>query len=286
MKPYLAAILLLVAGLWKFDFSPLLHTHPPRACSADGALCIEVLVPWFATSVEFVADSRVPGDVTLDVEAFLTASDVPDRSASAVLEGPGRKVVLKAARTRDTVFWPPRVQFHYQRGDRNASHDPSLPYSIPFEKGFSVLVTQAFFGKFSHKDAQAYAVDFLVPEGTPVHAAREGVVTEIVQDFTEHGLDPSFGPKANFIRVQHPDHSSGLYLHLRPQGAAVRLGQELADGDLLGYSGFTGYATEPHLHFEVKRPKSGRASETLPFSFRVGDSAYARQLQEGERVSR
>ncbi len=49
--------------------------------------------------------------------------------------------------------------------------------SLPYASGKSYRVIQGFDSRFSHSGVEQFAVDFRMAEGTPVHAAREGVVT-------------------------------------------------------------------------------------------------------------
>jgi murein DD-endopeptidase MepM/ murein hydrolase activator NlpD len=85
--------------------------------------------------------------------------------------------------------------------------------------------------------------DFGVPSGTAVHAAREGTVIESYYN-TAYG---------NRVVVDH-GYVNGVYLvttynHLTR--STVHKGEKLDRGEVLGYSGSTGYSTGPHLHFET-----------------------------------
>ncbi len=223
----------------------------------------------------------------MQAEVFSRDRDISDGDPIvAVVDGPSQKILRSVPKSSNTRIWPPRVRFYYTVGDREAKHDENFPYRIPFERGKSVPVAQGFFGKSTHKGDRAYAIDFLVPEGTEVHAARDGVVVEVVQHFNEGGTDPSFGPKANFIKVQHSDRTVGAYLHLRENGVLVHLGQKIQEGDLIGYSGNTGLSYAPHLHFEVMRPKNGIDVISMPFQFQLGETAKLVELREGVSYQR
>ena len=57
-----------------------------------------------------------------------------------------------------------------------------------------------------------YAVDFVMPIGTNVFAARAGVVIEVASDFFENGTDVRVdGPRANVVRMLHDDGTMSLY---------------------------------------------------------------------------
>ncbi|PSD25461.1 hypothetical protein C7E18_21425, partial [Stenotrophomonas maltophilia] len=75
------------------------------------------------------------------------------------------------------------------------------------------------------------AVDFALPEGTLVLAAREGTVMQIQDGFRGNGQDRERdGARANFIRVLHSDGSMALYGHLQAGGMRVRRGQAVGAG--------------------------------------------------------
>ena len=123
-------------------------------------------------------------------------------------------------------------------------------YELPFEKGTKHRIVQGYGGLFSHRHIAA--LDFDMPEGTPVCAAREGVIYSYKDDSDESGIFPSYAKKANYIVIKHSDGSFGCYWHLKKDGAVVKQGP-VARGQLIGYSGSTGFTLSAHLHFSVKR---------------------------------
>ena len=127
-------------------------------------------------------------------------------------------------------------------------------------------IEQEFNRKFSHTDVQnKFAIDFGVPQGTPVYAARAGVVMQVESDFDKAGLDlEKYGGRANYVRILHDDGTMGLYAHLRPEGVLVRSGQRVKTGQQIGLSGNTGFTSGPHLHFAVQVNR-GMALVSLPF---------------------
>ena len=124
---------------------------------------------------------------------------------------------------------------------------------------------QGFHGGFSHQDeANRYAVDLIVAEGTAVLAARGGVVMQAVSAFREGGADPSLADRANQVRVLHDDGSMGLYAHLQEGAVYVRAGDQVTLGQVIGRAGSTGYSTGPHLHFAVQ-VNGGMRLVSIPF---------------------
>ncbi len=141
-------------------------------------------------------------------------------------------------------------------------------YDWPFG-GVSARLVQGPRGEISHAGIHAY--DFGLPEGTPVLAARDGVVYRVVDGFGPGALQERFRKRSNRVVILHADGTLAAYQHLRA-GIAVREGQRVAAGDRLGASGRSGYASGPHLHFHVQVfDRRGRA-RTLPVRFRGTDA--------------
>lgn len=159
------------------------------------------------------------------------------------------------------------VEYRYTLGSPLAKHDPDAVYLPPFAKGKRFWISQAFNGSFSHSDkGSRYAVDLTMPVGTPIHAARAGMVMAVNEDFFENGLKDSLKSRANNIRILHDDGSIAMYAHLKVDASLVYPGLKVKAGQLIGYSGNTGFSTGPHLHFAVHM-NTGMSTESVPFQF-------------------
>ncbi len=86
-------------------------------------------------------------------------------------------------------------------------------------------------------------IDIAVPEGTPIRAAADGTVI-----FTEP--EASSGGYGNYTCIDHGGGLSTCYAH--QSSFAVSAGQSVSQGEVIGYSGCTGYCLGPHVHFEVR----------------------------------
>jgi murein DD-endopeptidase MepM/ murein hydrolase activator NlpD len=113
-------------------------------------------------------------------------------------------------------------------------------------------ITQ-YFGNtsFSTANPQIYngsghnAIDLGVPVGTPVEAALAGTVMDTGNTDSAPGCY-SFG---KWVVIKHANGLATLYAHLSSINTSA--GQSVGTGTVIGYSGMTGYATGPHLHFGV-----------------------------------
>lgn len=164
--------------------------------------------------------------------------------------------------------WSYKYNYEWDIGDYRARHNARAVYRLPYAINSRFRVNQGYNGTFSHFGAAKYATDFTMPIGTPVHCARKGLVVETVSHFKEGRPDRSLMKKCNRVTVLHPDGTLGDYVHLKPGGVAVRVGQKVKAGDLLGYSGNTGFTSGPHLHFEVSVPQADADdSKTIAVKF-------------------
>lgn len=246
-------------------------------CIAD-LVCLEV--EWNTDQAVFTARNRmhVPAGVQLRFERIDHVTPVPRLRAGRVSESvvpPGRArqvLVLVRSDVRQRARAPFVWRISY--GDPTARHDDRAVYRMPFGGVGARPLTQGANGRFTHKGRSAWSYDFGMPVGTPILAARPGIVVEVHDGYTRSGISEDFLDKANAVTVLHADGTFATYAHLDP-GAGVREGMHVAAGDLLGFSGNTGFSTGPHLHFSVWR--SGfDGGTTVPIRFTAGDLVEGR----------
>jgi hypothetical protein len=138
-------------------------------------------------------------------------------------------------------------------------------YVLPYAVGFESFLSQSNCDGF-HDDLDWFGYDFDMPIGTPVHAARGGVVTWL-QEAYEDG-DHEFS-HSNTVQVTHPDGSFAQYLHLTRDGALVVVGDSVVRGQVIGISGYTGLTgPREHLHFVVFEFLNDTSRKSLPVTFR------------------
>ncbi|MGD8729157.1 MAG: M23 family metallopeptidase [Gemmatimonadota bacterium] len=184
---------------------------------------------------------------------------IPPR-ASAVL------MRLRKVRPDGPVGAAARIQIDLGSSTNQAD---DFVYAVPFGGDEPRELVQGFNGSETHLGSMRYSLDFAMPEGTPILAAREGQVLLVQDGFTEGGVDPALLERANLVVVAHSDGSMASYGHLH-RGVRVRVGQRVREGQLLGYSGHTGFAGQPHLHFHVGNRMLGEPGRTIPIEMRDG----------------
>ena len=182
--------------------------------------------------------------------------------------------------------WGYKLRYRYRYGSYNAGHDPQAMYRVPWLDGRTFIIGQAPGGKMvTHfSPASRNAVDIPMPEGTPILAARAGVVFQTVAENDTGGADEIYRSKANVVRVLHADGTIGNYVHLMHEGVAVKSGERVEAGKLIGYAGNTGLSSGPHLHFAVTRVvRDGDelAEVSEPIRFYVGNPPRVFTPQSG-----
>jgi murein DD-endopeptidase MepM/ murein hydrolase activator NlpD len=95
------------------------------------------------------------------------------------------------------------------------------------------------------------AIDFIVPEHTPVFAAANGMVAYVKDDSTIGGPDLVYQKYTNFITIMHANQEYSRYDHLAARSSKVKVGQTVREGEEIAKVGMTGYTLLPHLHFHV-----------------------------------
>jgi len=95
----------------------------------------------------------------------------------------------------------------------------------------------------------ARAIDIGAPTGTPIYAAASGTVL-----FAKIGYNGGFG---NLVIINHPNGTQTYYAH--QSKIAVHAGQQVSQGQVIGYVGSTGHSTGPHLHYEVRGARNNLA---------------------------
>ena len=206
-------------------------------------------------------DLYAPVEVALAFTGMSNVRGAPAQTIRRVLPARSntRLALLAAVSGGKPLVYTP--MFQYSLGDPAGA---AQGYRYPFPwRGGPFRLSQGANGDYSHFGPKnKYAMDIAMPVGTPIIAARAGVVVKTENSQNGRGTDPS----GNFVRILHDDGTMGVYLHLKQGSVSVREGQRVTVGSPLALSGNTGNSSGPHLHFVVQR-NTGMGLVSIPYQF-------------------
>jgi murein DD-endopeptidase MepM/ murein hydrolase activator NlpD len=164
-----------------------------------------------------------------------------------------------AAAWQQAQFWMQNNLF--QLPPLSGTHSTKYPLIWPLQKG---TITQLFgptpyvyeppgFG-YPHFHT---GVDIAYTQGTPILAADDGVVVAASASI----LGGQLVGYGNYVILAHRNNFFSLYGHLL--GFAVKVGDTVKQGQVIGYEGSTGNSTGPHVHFEYRY--GGNPTNPLPY---------------------
>ncbi len=271
------ALLLLLAG---------------RHALAETAYPFTVVSEKVGQNYQLIAHNRGPAPVSVLISLTSQDNASSDQSfpVSAVIRPHSVTPVatVRVSNPGRSFRFSTHNRFH--PGNFRAIHDPAALYRLPFEEGRSFVISQAAGGPLpTHDSADSeQAVDFVMPENTPILAARGGTVISAESANRLGGKEKIMLGMANHVRILHSDDSIATYAHLAPGGVTVGVGQRVEAGSVIGYSGSTGYSSGPHLHFAVhqlQRKSDGFTRISVPIRFYVGNPAYIFKPQYRQKVT-
>jgi murein DD-endopeptidase MepM/ murein hydrolase activator NlpD len=154
---------------------------------------------------------------------------------------------------------------YYDENGRN-SRKAFLRSPMEFSRVTSGF-TQARFHPILHTMRAHKGTDFAAPTGTPVRVTADGVVAFA-------GQQNGYG---NVVIVKHDDTYSTVYAHLSRFAADIHEGTRVRQGEMIGNVGQTGWATGPHLHYELRVDGEARdpMSVALPIAVPLSDADRA-----------
>lgn len=265
---------LCAASLFLIGLSVASQEEIDEVCS-DDVMCIRTVQQ--DRFVRFYAINKKPA-LPLTGVVTLELSNMKRRDGNLelfVLEGSEERYLFTLA-AGDRGAWRYNYQFRWTRGDFRARHDNNVIYRLPYGTGTKHRVMQGCNSPFSHAGPHRNAVDFGMPENTPIYAARGGVVADLKEDSNRGGPNRNFLDDGNYVVILHEDRTVALYYHLQKDGVPVEIGDRVDAGDLIGFSGNTGFSTGPHLHFEVTRAlPQVEGDDSIPVVFEAKDRAVA-----------
>ena len=191
----------------------------------------------FAGDIDFTRDLRKGDRLRVVYETVREAGSFDSPSASRVVA-----IELFNDGKRYDAFWLEREgRGEYFTFDGRSLKKAFLRNPLEFSR-----ITSGFTESRLHpvfRDWRAHkGVDFAAPIGTRVRAASDGTVEFV-------GQQRGYG---NMVVLRHRNNYSTVYAHLNGFAEGMKVGARIDQGDLIGTVGQTGWATGPHLHYEIK----------------------------------
>jgi len=267
-------------GIWHFtDKRPDTEKKVEiRQIKAAAKQAISLLQAGEKQHPQFYIRNDYPGPVEVEIN-FSERDNVqtnPELPRRFIVESGTSPTLFEAHAVNAEKGWKLALKYRYMIGAPQPNYNAIVSYLPPIAPNAEFQISQAFGGSFSHTDAQnQYAVDIVMPVGTPVYAAKSGIVVETENDFYKGGDNKAYSSEANNIRILHDDGAMSVYAHLELETAQVYPGMSVAAGQLIGHSGNTGFTTGPHLHFAVQVNR-GMELVSVPFNF-INQSGQAEQ---------
>lgn len=177
------------------------------------------------------------------------------------------------AKWTDSPLWDDEpTKNHYQYpialGTTEARvHGRRLAEGIPPEQVYELGGFVCAMSPESHQGPYRHAIDFLVPDGTPVFAALDGKVIEVQQHSASWGPTSAHRDTLNYLTIEHVSGEHSQYCHLAPfsvRQSGVTIGTKVKRGQQIALVGKTGWTDRDHLHFIVFKS----AKNESPFSFK------------------
>lgn len=258
--------LCLIATSQVFGDNPVI-----RSCSGETFL-VHSVAEMQEGVIQFFFENKLIIDIAVTVEMNLDNLE-PDISLPATITLSPKETRRWITLTKKDFAqgWTWTNTYTAIFGSTTAEHNDRYMYAFPYAPGESFRVSQTSNGR-THYGENQFAIDWAMPTNTPIHASRGGTVVWFKDNSDTGGDDPKYDGDANYVLIEHIDRTLGEYAHLRKGGVVVAVGQRVRRGDLIGYSGNTGYSSGPHLHLSVFKSKDGKCRQSIPIRFLTDDN--------------
>jgi len=245
------------------------------ALGGAGAPTVELLQERSAQEDRLIAINRTifPVSAVVHVSALESAAVVDGANTPRTIPPSSELLLARVVSTDPETNWSYEHDFHWYPGAMETKHAAQVVYQFPYAEGEAHRVLQGFNGKYSHVDR--FAIDWAMPLGTRIMAARAGTAILVVDRHPSGGSDPSHFGLANKIWILHDDGTVGVYAHMVANSAQVVPGQKVETGEWIGRSGNSGFSSRPHLHFDVRAGSAGGQARTFPIVFNAARSPIA-----------
>ena len=258
-------------GIWHFSSTPpeTREKFDTLEMPADPTPMVSMRKLGIDREPEYSFINNIWGPVELELSLYdaENVTSEPPLPARLVLPGQSEQNLLKIRATDPEMGFSFRLSYKQMIGPPLEQLPAAVNYYPPFPLGMQFPISQGFDNDVTHKEApNQYAVDIVMPIGTPILAARAGRVMDMADDFHGAAQQERYLTRANHIRILHDDGTMAVYAHLQANSLRIRQGAKVSRGQWIANSGNTGFSNGPHLHFVIQL-NAGMSMESLPFRF-------------------
>ncbi|NNF15643.1 MAG: M23 family metallopeptidase [Gammaproteobacteria bacterium] len=260
-------------GNWQFSDRPPVDkrsVESERMITRNRVPEVTIIQEEFDAGTRLVAinEWHCPMELVVDLTAMDNLQPQLGSRHTAVLQPDSKTELLDILPADPGQAYGFEMKYRIMPGDPSQAPDTSYLYEMPFARGTKHPVSQAFPARITHTDEGSHhAIDLAMDVGTPIHAARGGVVFATSYEHYSGGTDAERDlPKANVVRIAHDDGTMAVYAHLAWNAIRVRPGQRVNRGQYIADSGNTGFSSGPHLHFAVLANR-GMQLTSIPVTF-------------------
>ena len=238
----------------------------------------DIFIQRFARFSRETADSELDLDISLWRQRLRPENSAVSQHIQRLQDAIQKSHTLSTYSARGVPLPPKPVSAHDMpelpegvMPDEAEDGGAPVLYRLPFRRASINFCAQGADGEESHSLRARFACDFLAKPGTPVLAARDGVVHSL------RSLKPAKGKTDYqvYIAIKHDDGTIARYYHLKEESAKVEVGARVERGQQLAVTGRTAITQYPVLHFEVvgrapldlMQPESYRRWKTRPIMF-------------------
>ncbi|WP_293029479.1 M23 family metallopeptidase [Pandoraea sp.] len=230
------------------------------------------LVKAFSSEIDFRRDLQKGDSFTL----VFKRNGIDGDDVAADRKPVAAKIDLGS--TTHTIYW------YRKPGGEGSYYTPNGSSTLPAFSRYPIAFTRvsspfslARFDPVLKRVRPHDGVDLAAPVGTPVHATATGRVKFV-------GWQRGYG---KVVILSNPNDFSTLFAHLSRFAHGLRRGEAVQRGQVIGYVGETGWATGPHLHFELRRDNVpvNPLTARLPVEHRLKGADKERFASQAQKLS-
>jgi murein DD-endopeptidase MepM/ murein hydrolase activator NlpD len=223
-RKFLFAVLLIQVLLGTFVHARF--SAAPRSVEplVPDPIAVNVSIRKEGRTTQFYVENKECAEVTMTFDFSLVNLRGSVAFPYTATFKPGETEAFELSPVNINATWDYYYTNYYKLGSSVAVPDDYV-YSLPYRPGSAYRVTQGYGGRFSHTGANQYAIDWNMPEGTPVLAARGGLVVKTKDDSDRGGGRPEYDRFNNYVLIRHDDGTLGQYCHLQKGSVTTVPGQ-------------------------------------------------------------